>query len=60
MDYRYLPEMIMAVLAAIYDIALVSWVAWGVVSLYRESHSWHSLWLMLMLLGLVSFKFIRD
>lgn len=57
---KYAPEMLMAILAFLRNIALIAACAWTVVRLYQASGSWHSLWALLMLLFMVAPRFIRD
>lgn len=57
---KYAPEILMAILAFLQNIALITACAWTVVTLYKLSGSWHSLWALLMLLLMVAPRFIRD
>jgi hypothetical protein len=60
MTLKYLPEMLMMVMATLQNIVLFCACAWTVVTLYRLSHSWHCLWALLMLTMMVSKRFVRD
>jgi len=57
---KYTPEIIYGVLGLVQNLALIAATAWTVVTLYKLSGSWRSLWALLMLLGLGSQQFIRD
>lgn len=57
---KYAPEVLIAALHTAKNITLILACAWTVLNLYRLSGSWHALWALLMLLGLSSYKFIRD
>lgn len=56
----YTPEILYAFFVLVRNLALIAATAWTVVNLYKLSGSWHSLWALLMLLGLGSATFIRD
>jgi hypothetical protein len=59
-NMKYTPEIIISGIILIYNMTLIISCAWGIVSLYKESHSFHSLWLLVMLLAIKSHSFIRD
>lgn len=57
---KYTPELIVNAMTLIYNMTLIISCSWGIVNLYKESHSFHSLWLLLMLVIIKSSVFIRD
>ena len=56
----YTPELVLGIASTVYNIAVVVTAGLTVAKLYEHSHSWHSLWALLILVGLKSFTFIRD
>ncbi len=57
---KYAPELLIGLMATVKNIVLIVTCAWTTVKLYQMSNSWHCLWALLMLLGLSSYKFVRD
>ena len=57
---KYAPEMLIGLMVLVKNIVLIIACAWTVVSLYKLSGSWHSLWALLMLLAMGSYTFHRD
>jgi hypothetical protein len=58
--YKYLPEILLAAMDLVRNCCLILACAWTIVTLYKLSGSWHSLWPLLMLCLLTKEKFIRD
>lgn len=57
---KYTPELLLGLMVMVKNIALIGACAWTTVALYKLSGSWHSLWALLMLLAMGSYKFVRD
>ncbi len=57
---KYTPEILLGLMVVVKNIVLIAATAWTTVTLYKISGSWHSLWAMLMLLAMGSYRFVRD
>ena len=57
---KYTPEIIYGAFILVRNLALIAATAWTVVNLFHLSGSWHSLWALLMLMGLSTARFTRD
>ena len=57
---KYFPEIAHAALGTIYNTALVLGTILGVVKLYELSVSWNCLLLLVCLLVMGNYKFVRD
>ncbi len=57
---KYDPEMLTFLLSSLKNGFLIFACSVTILGLYYFSRSWHSLWAILMLLGLVSGSFNRD
>ena len=59
-EKKYTVETLIVLMTTIKNIAIVWGCAWTIVSLYGMSHSWHSLWPLLMLCFVSTVQFKRD
>lgn len=57
---KYMPELLLGLMVLVKNIVLIVACAWTTTKLYQMSNSWHSLWALLMLLAMGSYKFVRD
>ena len=57
---KYTPEIILGAFFVLKNIVLIVACAWTTARLYELSGSWHSLWALLMLLAVGSYRFVRD
>ena len=57
---KYTPELLLGLMVMTKNIVLIVACAWTTVTLYKLSGSWHSLWAILMLAFIGSYKFVRD
>lgn len=57
---KYTPEILLGLMVMAKNIALIAACSWTTVTLYKLSGSWHSLWALLMLFAIGSYRFTRD